>query len=156
LRSPVDMGDQIVVSLPDGSSRSLPVGSTAADLAAAIGPKLAKAAVAAAVDGREVDLGTTLKDGETVSIVTADSAAGREVLRPSTAHVLAQAVLDPWPGAPFAIGPAVEDGFYYDFELPGGAHFTDEDLGRIEDRMREIVAEGQPFVREEHSPDEGL
>ena len=150
------MGDQIVVSLPDGSGRSLPVGSTAADLAAAIGPKLSKAAVAAAVDGREVDLGTTLNDGETVSIVTADSPAGREVLRHSTAHVLAQAVLDLWPGAHFAIGPAVEDGFYYDFELPGGAHFTDEDLARIEDRMREIVAERQPFVREEHSPDEGL
>jgi threonyl-tRNA synthetase len=150
------MGDQIEVSLPDGSARSVAAGSTAADLAAAIGPRLAKAAVAATVDGREVDLGTTLNEGQTVSIVTGDSPDGREVLRHSTAHVLAQAVLDLWPGAHFAIGPAVEDGFYYDFELPGGAHFTDEDLVRIEARMREIVADAQPFVREEHSPSEGL
>jgi threonyl-tRNA synthetase len=150
------MGDQIEVTLPDGSTRSLAAGSTAADLAAAIGSRLAKAAVAATVDGKAVDLGTTLTDGETVSIVTGDSPDGREVLRHSTAHVLAQAVLDLWPGAHFAIGPAVEDGFYYDFELPGGAHFTDEDLGRIEARMRAIVAEGQLFVREEHSTSDGL
>src|SRR5947209_6707122 len=150
------MSDQIEVSLPDGSPRSLAAGSTAADLAASIGPRLSKAAVAAVVDGREVDLGTTLTGGETVSIVTGDSPDGREVLRHSTAHVLAQAVLDLWPGAHFAIGPAVEDGFYYDFELPGGAHFTDEDLVRIEARMREIVADAQPFVREEHSTSEGL
>ena len=150
------MADEIVVHLPDGSSRSVPAGSTAADLAAAVGPRLAKAAVAATIDGRAVDLGTRLTDGETVSIVTGGSPGGREVLRHSTAHVLAQAVLDLWPGAHFAIGPAVEDGFYYDFELPGGAHFTDEDLVRIEARMREIVADAQPFVREEHSTSEGL
>ncbi len=150
------MADEIVVHLPDGSSRSVAAGSTAADLAAAIGPRLAKAAVAAQVDGKAVDLAKPLSDGETVSIVTGDSPEGREVLRHSTAHVLAQAVLDLWPGAHFAIGPAVEDGFYYDFELPGGAHFTDDDLVRIEARMREIVTEGQPFVREEHSTSEGL
>ncbi|TMM13498.1 MAG: threonine--tRNA ligase [Actinobacteria bacterium] len=150
------MADDIEVSLPDGSTRALTAGSTAADLAAAIGPRLAKAAVAARIDGRAVDLGTTLSDGGSVSIVTAGSPEGRVVLRHSTAHVLAQAVLDLWPGAHFAIGPAVEDGFYYDFELPGGAHFTDEDLVRIDARMREIVAAGQPFVREEHSTSEGL
>src|SRR6185295_14714792 len=82
--------------------------------------------------------------------------AGRAVLRHSTAHVLAQAVLQLWPGAKFAIGPPIENGFYYDFDLPGGAHFTDDDLGRIEARMREIVDEGQPFVREEHSKEDGL
>jgi threonyl-tRNA synthetase len=150
------MADDIEVYLPDGSTRSLAAGSTAGDLAAAIGPRLAKAAVAATVDGKEVDLATALRAGDTVSIVTADTPDGREVLRHSTAHVLAQAVLDLWPGAHFAIGPAVEDGFYYDFELPGGEHFTDEDLGRIEARMRQIVAEGQPFLREEHSTSEGL
>jgi threonyl-tRNA synthetase len=150
------MADDIEVSLPDGSTRSLAAGSTAGDLAAAIGPRLSKAAVAAVVDGKEVDLGTALRSGETVSIVTAGSPEGRVVLRHSTAHVLAQAVLDLWPGSHFAIGPAVEDGFYYDFELAGGEHFTDEDLVRIEARMREIVAEGQPFVREEHSTSEGL
>ena len=84
-----------------------------------------------------------------VAIVTPDSDDGREVLRHSTAHVMAQAVTDLFPGAKYAIGPAIEDGFYYDFELPDGAHFTDDDLERIEARMREIVKADEPFVREE-------
>jgi threonyl-tRNA synthetase len=84
------------------------------------------------------------------------SDAAREVLRHSTAHVLAQAVTDLWPGARYAIGPPIEDGFYYDFELPGDARFSEDDLGRIEERMRRIVGEDQPFVREEHTIDEGL
>src|SRR5438874_506657 len=141
----------ITVTLPDGSSRSLPQGSTAADLASKIGKGLAKAAVAATVDGREVDLGSPLPDGASVSVVTADSEEGRYVLRHSTAHVMAQAVCDLFPGAKYAIGPPIVDGFYYDFELPGGAHFSDDDLERIEARMREIVAESQPFLREEYS-----
>ncbi|MGH9128996.1 MAG: threonine--tRNA ligase [Acidimicrobiales bacterium] len=150
------MADQITVTLPDGSARALPTGSSSADLASAIGRRLGKAAVAAVVDGHEVDLVRPLHDGASVAIVTEDSDAGRAVLRHSTAHVLAQAVLDLWPGARFAIGPAIEDGFYYDFELPGGEHFSDEDLPRIEARMREVVAQGQAFVREEHSVEEGL
>jgi threonyl-tRNA synthetase len=150
------VADPISVTLPDGSARTVPAGSTVADLAAAIGPRLAKAAVAGVVDGAEVDLDTPLAEGATVAVVTQDSEAGRTVLRHSTAHVLAQAVLDLFPGAHFAIGPPIDNGFYYDFELPGGATFSDDDLGRIEERMGEIVAEGQPFVREEHSRDEGL
>ncbi|MGH9183554.1 MAG: threonine--tRNA ligase [Acidimicrobiales bacterium] len=146
----------ITINLPDGSSRSLDEGATAADLAAAIGPRLAGAAVAAAVDGSLTDLGAALPDGSSVAIVTADSEEGRRVLRHSTAHVLAQAVLDLFPGAKFAIGPPTEDGFYYDFELSDGATFSDGDLERIAGRMREIVAGGQPFVREEHSRAEGL
>ncbi len=78
------------------------------------------------------------------------------MLRHSTAHVLAQAVLELWPGAHYAIGPSITDGFYYDFALPGGATFSDDDLGRIEEKMRAIIAEDQPFVREEHTIDEGL
>jgi threonyl-tRNA synthetase len=147
---------QISVTLPDGTSKELPAGTTAGELAASIGRNLAKAAVAATVNGHEVDLGATLPDGATVSVITDSSEEGRAVLRHSTSHVMAQAVLQLWPGAKFAIGPPVKDGFYYDFELPGGEHFTDEDLERIEARMREIVAEDQPFVREEHSVDEGL
>jgi threonyl-tRNA synthetase len=150
------MADTMTILLPDGSSRELPAGSTAADLAAAVGARLAKAAVAAEVDGTETDLGAPLADGATVAIVTADSAAGRTVLRHSTAHVLAQAVTDLWPGAKYAIGPAIEDGFYYDFELPGGAHFSDDDLVRIDARMRQIIREDQPFARESHSVEEGL
>jgi threonyl-tRNA synthetase len=146
----------ITVSLPDGSSRSLPEGSTAADLASSIGKGLAKAAVAATVDGREVDLGAPLPDGATVAVITDNTEEGRYVLRHSTAHVMAQAVTDLFPGAKYAIGPPIADGFYYDFELPGGAHFSDDDLERIEARMREIVAQSQPFEREELSKDEGL
>ena len=78
------------------------------------------------------------------------------MLRHSTAHVLAQAVTDLFPGAGYAIGPAIADGFYYDFELPDGGHFSDDDLERIEARMREIVAEDQPFVRDELGREEGL
>src|SRR5437763_2309668 len=150
------MADTITITLPDGSTRDLPAGATAGDLAAAIGSRLAKAAVAATIDGREVDLDASLPEGATVAIITDDSGAGRSVLRHSTAHVLAQAVLQLWPGAKFAIGPPIENGFYYDFDLPGGAHFSDDDLGRIEERMRRIVDEDQPFVRAEHSRDSDL
>jgi threonyl-tRNA synthetase len=150
------MADQIVITLPDESTRTMPAGATAADVAAAIGPRLAKSAVAARVDGRLVDLDIPVEDGARVAIVPADTPDGRHVLRHSTAHVLAQAVYDLWPGAHYAIGPAIEDGFYYDFELPGGAHFSEEDLDRIEKRMREVIAEGQPFQRGILSVEEGL
>ncbi|HEV7888823.1 MAG TPA: threonine--tRNA ligase, partial [Acidimicrobiales bacterium] len=147
---------EVTITLPDGSSRALPAGATAADLAASIAKGLAKRAVAATVNGHDADLNAPLPDQAVVAIVTADTPEGRHVLRHSTAHVLAQAVLQLWPGAKFAIGPPIEDGFYYDFELPGGGHFSEEDLARIEERMRQIVKEGQPFIREEHSKDEGL
>jgi threonyl-tRNA synthetase len=139
----------VTVTLPDGSTRELDDGATAGDLAASIGRGLAKAAVIAEIDGVERDLATPLPDGATVAVVTDDSERGRYTIRHSTAHVLAQAVLDLFPGATFAIGPPIENGFYYDFELPGGATFTPEDLERIDARMREIIAEKQPFVRDE-------
>ena len=150
------MAGDVSIRLPDGSVKELPDGATAARLAQAIGSGLAKAAVAAVVNGTEVDLSSGLPDGAEVSIVTAPSAAGRDVIRHSTAHVMAQAVFRLWPGARYAIGPAIEDGFYYDFELPGGAHFSDDDLERIDATMREIIAEDQPFVRSEHSIDDAL
>jgi len=150
------MAGVVTVRLPDGSTKELAEGTTALEVAESIGPRLAKAAVAAIIDGAEVDLSTEVPDGASVAVVTSDSVAGRNVIRHSTAHVLAQAVLRLWPGARFAIGPVIEDGFYYDFELPGGAHFSDDDLGRIEDTMREIMAENQPFIRHEHSIEEGL
>jgi threonyl-tRNA synthetase len=147
---------RITVSLPDGSTRELDEGATGADLAAAVGSRLARAAVAVRVDGAERDLTTPLTDGATVAVVTDESPAGREVLRHSTAHVMAQAVTRLWPGARYAIGPAIEDGFYYDFDLPDGARFSEADLGRIEETMHQIVAEDQAFTREEHSVTEGL
>src|SRR5687767_8377051 len=139
----------VTVTLPDGSARSLPAGTTAADLAASIGAGLAKAAVIATIDGVERDLTAELPDGASVSIVTADSDRGLYTIRHSTAHVLAQAVLDLFEGATFGIGPPIEDGFYYDFQLPDGGTFTPDDLERIEARMREIIGEAQPFIRDE-------
>ena len=147
---------QITISLPDGSQRSYDEGATTADVAASIGSRLAKAAVAARVDGEEWDLGRSLPDGAEVAIITADSEDGRHVLRHSTAHVMAQAVTQLFPGAKFSIGPAIADGFYYDFELPGGRTFSEDDLGAIEARMREIVKADQPFVRSELPRDEAL
>ncbi|MFM7665785.1 MAG: threonine--tRNA ligase, partial [Actinomycetota bacterium] len=146
----------IDVRLPDGSSKQITEGSNALDVAAAIGSRLAKAAVAAVVNDHEADLTAPLANGDRVSIITADSDAGRHVLRHSTAHVLAQAVLQLFPGAKFTIGPAIEDGFYYDFDLPGGRTFTDEDLVAISERMKQIVDADQPFVRADLSPKEAL
>ena len=146
----------VEVQLPDGSRRSLPEGSSALDLASAIGKRLANDAVAAQVNGHLTDLEAPLPPDATVAIVTSMSDAGRNVIRHSTAHVLAQAVTRLWPGALYAIGPAITDGFYYDFELPGGAHFSDDDLARIDAEMRAIIAEDQPFTRHEYSIEEGL
>jgi threonyl-tRNA synthetase len=151
-----DSGNNITITLPDGSTRDLPKGSTPGDLATSIGKRLGKDALAAKLDGEWVDLGRPLDSDGRVEIVVPASDDGREVLRHSTAHVMAQAVTDLFPGARYAIGPAIDDGFYYDFELPDDAHFTDDDLGRIEARMREIVAEDQPFVRDEVGREAGL
>ena len=150
------MPDQIAITLPDGSQRALPAGSTAGELAAAIGPRLAKAAVIASVNGTERDLDWVLADGDDVAVIVEESDRGLFTLRHSTAHVLAQAVLDEFPGATFAIGPPIADGFYYDFALPGGETFTPDDLERLEARMRTIIAERQPFVRDEIPEAEAL
>ena len=146
----------ISITLPDGSRRSLPEGATATTVAEQIGSRLAKAAVAAVVNGDEWDLGRALPDGASVAIITGESEEGRHVLRHSTAHVMAQAVTQLFAGAKFSIGPAIENGFYYDFELPGGKTFSDDDLAAIEAKMAEIVKADQPFVRDELSPAEAL
>src|SRR4051795_5159933 len=143
------MAQQITVMLPDSSIREVATGTTPAEIAASIGARLAKDAIAARVDGEWVDLGRPITHDASVAIVTPASDEGREVLRHSTAHVLAQAVVHLFPGAKYAIGPAIADGFYYDFELPNGEHFSDDALERIEARMREIVRPEEPFVREE-------
>jgi threonyl-tRNA synthetase len=150
------MSDQITITLPDGSEREYAAGTTGGDVAASIGKRLAKAAVAATVDGDEIDLERPLPDHVAVAIITDDSDAGRHVLRHSTAHVMAQAVTQLFPGAKFSIGPAIEHGFYYDFELPGGRTFSEDDLAAIEARMREIIAADQPFTRSEVSADDAL
>ncbi len=144
------------VTLPDGSTRELSSGATAADLAADIGPGLAKAALIAVVDGVEVDLDVPLDDGASVALVTGSDDVGLHTIRHSTAHLMAQAILDLHPGARFAIGPPIEHGFYYDFDLPDGKTLSDDDLGAIESRMKELVKADQPFERHEVSVDEAL
>ena len=138
---------QITVTLPDGSSRSLPAGSTLLDLAADIGPRLAQSALAGSVNGSLVDVSRVLADGDSVSVVTDRSPEALEILRHSTAHVMAEAVAALFPMTRFGIGPAIEDGFYYDFEVE--RPFTPEDLEAIETRMDEIVAEELTFNRGE-------
>src|SRR3954463_15376777 len=140
---------EITISLPDGSERTVEAGTTAGELAASIGRGLAKAAVIAEIDGVERDLVTPLHDGARVAIITDDSERGLFTIRHSTAHVLAQAVLDLFPGATFGIGPPIQDGFYYDFQLPHGGTFTPDDLAAIDARMREIIKERQPFIRDD-------
>ncbi|HET7041405.1 MAG TPA: TGS domain-containing protein, partial [Gemmatimonadales bacterium] len=136
----------IKVTLPDGSQRELPAGSTARDLAQAIGPGLAKAALAARVDGQIRDLGRELPDGATVSLLTDRDPDALEVLRHSAAHILATAVRELFPNAGIGFGPPIEDGFYYDFALD--RPFTPEDLAAIEAKMAEVAKADYPFTRE--------
>ena len=135
------------VTLPDGSPLELPDGATALDAAQAIGPRLAKAAVAASLDSEPVDLAHELHEGDQVAIVTLDSSAGVHILRHSASHVLAQAVLRLWPGTEYAIGPTIENGFYYDFRF--AEPISDADFPRIEAEMAKIVAENLPVARAE-------
>jgi len=138
---------KIAVVLPDGSRREVDEGATMADVAAAIGSRLAQAALAGKIGGKLVDLTAPVGDGDVVEIVTDRSPEALDILRHSTAHVMAAAVQQLFPGAQFGIGPSIEDGFYYDFEV--GRTFSSEDLETIEKKMDEIVKAKIPFVRRE-------
>ena len=142
------------LTFPDGSVHEYSDGVTGGEVAAAIGPRLATAAVAVKVDSAFFDLDRPIDGDAAFEVVTDQSEDGRHVLRHSAAHVMAQAVLDLYPGAKFAIGPPITDGFYYDFEV--GEPFTPEDLQRIEARIGEIIGENQPFEREVLSVEEAL
>ena len=133
------------IVLPDDSSLELSNGATGLDAAAAVGERLARAAVAVEVDGELRDLRLPLADGAHVRILTDRDPQSLAVLRHSTAHVMAEAVLHLWPQAKVAIGPAIDDGFYYDFEFP--QPISSDDLDRIDDEMRRILATEHPFER---------
>ena len=135
----------ISVTLPDGSSLALPDGSTIYDVANAIGPRLAAAALVGRVDGTLVDTWRLVPDGSTVEIVTEKDPDALGILRHSAAHVMAEAVKDLFPRTAFGIGPSIEDGFYYDFDVE--RPFTPEDVQAIEERMRQIIAEEKTFER---------
>jgi threonyl-tRNA synthetase len=137
----------IRLTLPDGSIREVPEGTTGQDLAAQIGPGLARAAVAIRVNGEVQDLMRPLQADATIAILTERDPDALPVLRHSAAHVLATAVRELFPSAGIGFGPAIDDGFYYDFEVP--RPFTPEDLETIEARMREVTTRDYPFLREE-------
>ena len=143
---------EISVTLPDGSSRRLPAGSTPGEVAAQISPRLAKAAVAAIVDGKLVDLTFPLQKDSAVRIVTPDSPEALRLYRHSTAHLMAAAVTNLFPGAQCGIGPATDEGFFYDFVVD--RPFVPEDLDAIEKKMRELAAEDLPYQRQMWPRDE--
>ena len=138
--------NEITVTLPDGSSRRLPAGSTPGDVAAAISPRLAKAALAAVVDDRLVDLTAPLNSDARLRIVTQDSPEALPLYRHSTAHLLAAAVTNLFPGAQCGIGPATDEGFFYDFVV--GRPFVPEDLEAIEKKMKELAGADLPYERQ--------
>jgi threonyl-tRNA synthetase len=142
------------VKLPDGSAMELAEGASIKDLAAEIGPGLAKAALAGQINGKMVDLAHALRDGDEVQILTWKDEKGREVYRHSTAHLMAQAIKRIWPEAKLTIGPPLEDGFYYDIDLEH--RFTPEDFEKIEAEMRRIAQEDLEIRREEISRSDAL
>lgn len=142
------------IQLKDGSKLALADGASAREAAEQISGKLAKAALAARINGETVDLATTLTDGCTLEILTAEDLEGLRALRHTASHVLAEAVKRLYPQAKLAIGPAIEDGFYYDFDVEGG--FSNEDLVKIEKEMSKIVAENKPMVRKNVSRQEAI
>lgn len=142
------------ITLPDGSQREVERGTTPLAVAEGIGPRLAKAAVAARVNGKVMELTTPLVEDASLEILTFDSEEGRAVYRHSSAHVLAEAVKHLFPEAKLGIGPAIADGFYYDFQVD--RPFTPEDLERIEAEANRIIKQDQPFVRKEVSRADAL
>jgi threonyl-tRNA synthetase len=144
------------VTLPDGTELQLAEGATGADAAQAIGPGLARAALAVRQNGELRDLARPLVEGEPLEIITPTSDGALDVIRHDAAHVLAAAVMELYPGVKISIGPPIENGFYYDFEFPEGVTVSDADFERIEQRMREHVNADERFVREDVSVQEAL
>jgi threonyl-tRNA synthetase len=141
--------DTISITLPDNSSRELPEGATVYDLAASIGAGLAKAALAGKINGQLVDLSSRLTDADHVEIITEKSPEALDIIRHTTSHLMAQAVKELFPQAKVTIGPAIETGFYYDFDMD--KPFTPDDLERIEAKMLQLAAADQKIERREYS-----
>src|SRR5215470_15824830 len=137
---------QVTITLPDGSSRSVSSGTPVRDVAAEISPGLAKAAYAAIVNGKLVDLSYPLEQDSAVRIVTDKNAEALPLLRHSTAHLMAAAVTNLFPGAQCGIGPATDEGFFYDFVVD--RPFVPEDLDKIEAKMKQLAADDLPYERQ--------
>ncbi|MGE3512118.1 MAG: TGS domain-containing protein, partial [Vicinamibacterales bacterium] len=138
--------NQVSITLPDGTRREVPVGTSVLDVAAAISPRLAQAALAGMVDGQLVDLAYPLSADASVKVITKDAPEALSVYRHSTAHLLAAAVTNLFPDVQCGIGPATEDGFFYDFVVP--RPFVPEDLEAIENKMRELAAQDLVYERQ--------
>ncbi len=146
----------LTVTLPDGTPLELPDDANGADAAAAIGPGLARAALAIRVGEETRDLAAPLGDGEAIEIVTPKSEGALDLIRHDAAHVMATAVCELYPGTKVSIGPPIEGGFYYDFDFPEGVAVSDADLERIEERMREHIAAEEAFERADVGVEEAL
>ena len=142
------------IRLPDGSTKSFPGPVTVAEIASSIGAGLARAALAGKVDGRLVDTGYRIQEDAQLQIITERDAEGVDILRHSTAHLLAHAVKELFPDAQVTIGPVIENGFYYDFSYK--RPFTPEDLAAIEKRMAEIAKQDLPVARREMPRDQAV
>jgi len=149
----VDVEKEIKIQLKDGSERTFPAGTLLFDVAGALSSSLKKSAVVAKINGKEVDMNTPLTEDAKIEFFTIEDPEGLFTMRHSTAHLMAQAVARLWPEVKFAIGPVIEDGFYYDFS---GRSFTPEDLPLIEKEMKKIVKENLPIKRAELSREEAL
>src|SRR5947209_7324350 len=148
------MADSIHIKLPDGSTKEVPKGTTALDVAKSISPRWADAALVAKTNGDLIDLTRPLDKDTDLRILTERDPEALQVYRHSSAHLLATAVLELFPETKLGHGPATEAGFFYDFYRP--TPFTPDDLAAIEQRMREVVARDEPFVREFEPRAEGL
>jgi threonyl-tRNA synthetase len=147
---------KITAKLPDGSPLELPDGASGADAAAAIGPGLARAALAIRVDGELRDLSVPLPDGAEIAILTDRDPEALELIRHDAAHVMAEAVMELYPGTKVTIGPPIEQGFYYDFEFPPDVRVREEDLDEIEAAMRRHIEADERFERREVTPEEAI
>jgi threonyl-tRNA synthetase len=139
--------DTINITFPDGGIRQFPAGSTSLDIVRTLGRRLADEALAAQIGGKTVDLNSPIVEDSELRILTFEDDAGKEVYWHSTSHLMAHAVESLWPGARFGVGPAIEQGFYYDIDID--RTLTPEDLLAIENRMAELAREDKPFERKE-------
>ena len=138
---------EINITLPDNSVRSVQTGTTPQNVADSIGPGLARAAVVAKVDGEMIDLNTPLSQDCNLELITGDNTVGQDTLLHSTAHLMAQAVRHLYPDVKIAIGPTIENGFYYDFDIDGT--FSEDDLAKIEQKMKELAKANYDITRQE-------
>ena len=145
---------QVEITLPDGSRKEFPAGVTPREVAESIGPGLARVALAARVDGREIDLDNPINEDASLSLLTFRDEEGKDIYRHSSAHIMAQAVKRLYPEAKLTIGPSIQDGFYYDIDFPEPVSL--EILPQIEQEMKKIVKENIPFERKEVSREEAI